>query len=106
MEYIASLAPKDIANLSLVLIFWLFPTMFGIVSLIYFCIRYRKPCATNNQLDLGILVINFINCLWATLFLFIMLLWGAPVTEHSFGWGWLAVSDNMEKLEVIPFLYH
>lgn len=83
MEYIASLAPKDITNLSLVLIFWLFPTMFGIVSLIYFCIRYRKPCATNNQLDLGLLVINFINCLWGwvTLFLFIMLLWGAPVTE-------------------------
>ena len=103
MEYIASLSPKDIANLILVLLFWLFPTMFGIASLIYFYIRYRKPYVTNNQLDLGLLVINFINCLWGwtTLFLFIMLLWGAPVTETFI---WIGLIFQGFCIYVIPFI--
>ena len=103
MTLMTSLSPKDIANLLLVLIFWLFPTVFGIVSLIYFCIRYRKPCTTNNQLDLGLLVINFINCLWgwSTLFLFIMLLWGAPVTETFI---WMGLIFQGFCIYVIPFI--
>lgn len=99
----AALTLKDIANLLLVLVFWLFPTLFGLASLIYFGIRYRKSRATNNHLDLGLLVINFINCLWgwATLFLFIMLLWGAPVTETFI---WMGLIFQGFCIYVIPFI--
>lgn len=103
MTLIASLSPKDVANLLLVLIFWLFPTLFGLVSLIYFGVRYRKPLATINQLDIGLLVMNFINCLWGwtTLFLFIMLLWGAPVTETVI---WMGLIFQGFCIYVIPFI--
>lgn len=103
MEYIAALTPKDMANLLFVVIFWLFPTVFGIVSLIHFCIKYRKPHVSNNQLDLGLLVMNFINCLWGwtTLFLFIMLLWGAPVTETFI---WFGLIFQGFCIYVIPFI--
>lgn len=79
LNFMTTLSPKDILNLVLVFLFWLAPTFYGIGSLIYFIRNYRNRIKKQDKkLSLILLAINFFNCLWGwmSLFLFLMLLWG------------------------------
>ena len=92
----------DIVNFLIVIVFWLAPTVYGIITFIYFIIkhikrkdkfRYQNKQKTNGiKLPIVLLTFNFVNFTWAWMssFLFIMLLWGTPVNE-TFVWTGLAV---------------
>lgn len=92
----------DIINALLVIVFWLAPTVYGITTFVYFIIefmkrknkfRYQNKSKINHvKLPIILLIFNFVNFTWAWMssFLFIMLMWGAPVTE-TFIWFGLAI---------------
>lgn len=92
----------DIVNFLIVIVFWLAPTVYGIITFIYFItkyikqrdkFRYQNKQKTNGvKLPIVLLTFNFVNFTWAWMssFLFIMLLWGSPVNE-TFIWKGLAV---------------
>lgn len=104
LNFMTVLSPKDILNLVLVFLFWLAPTFYGIGSLIYFIRNYRNRIKKQDKkLSLILLAINFFNCLWGwmSLFLFLMLLWGSHLDE-IFVWFGLIVQGFF--IYVIPFI--
>lgn len=104
LNFMTILSPKDILNLVLVFLFWLAPTFYGIGSLIYFIKNYRNRIKKQNKkLSLILLVINFFNCLWGwmSLFLFLMLLWGSHINEI---YVWLALIAQGIFIYIIPFI--
>lgn len=104
LNFMTVLSPKDILNLVLVFLFWLAPTFYGIGSLIYFIRNYRNRIKKQDKkLSLILLVINFFNCLWGwmSLFLFLMLLWGSNINEI---YVWLALIVQGFFIYVIPFI--
>lgn len=103
MAILSQLTPKDIANLILVILFWITPTVYGLGTLIYFIAQFKKKTNKNKKLSITLLGFNFLNCLWAwmSLFLFIMLFWGAPVTE-AFIWIGLIIQGFFSY--IVPFI--
>lgn len=104
LNFMTVLSPKDILNLVLVFLFWLAPTFYGIGSLIYFIRNYRNRIKKQDKkLSLILLAINFFNCLWGwmSLFLFLMLLWGSNINEI---YVWLALIVQGFFIYVIPFI--
>ena len=103
MAILSQLTPKDIANLILVILFWITPTVYGQGTLIYFIAQFKKKTNKTKKLSITLLGFNFFNCLWAwmSLFLFIMLFWGAPVTE-AFIWIGLIIQGFFSY--IVPFI--
>ena len=103
MTTLTQLTLKEIANLILVILFWLTPTIYGLGTLIYFIVQFKTKNTKNKKISITLLGFNFLNCLWAwmSLFLFIMLLWGAPVTE-TFIWIGLIIQGFFSY--IIPFI--
>lgn len=104
LNFMTVLSPKDILNLVLVFLFWLAPTFYGIGSLIYFIRNYRNRIKKQDKkLSLILLAINFFNCLWGwmSLFLFLMLLWGSNINEI---YVWFALILQGFFIYVIPFV--
>lgn len=104
LNFMTVLSPKDILNLVLVFLFWIAPTFYGIGSLIYFIRNYRNRIKKQDKkLSLILLAINFFNCLWGwmSLFLFLMLLWGSNINEI---YVWLALIVQGFFIYVIPFI--
>ena len=98
------LSPKDILNLVLVFLFWLAPTFYGIGSLIYFVRNYNNRIKKQNKkTSIILLFLNFFNCLWGwmSLFLFLMLLWGSNINEI---YVWFALILQGFFIYVIPFI--
>lgn len=103
----------DIVNFLLVIIFWLAPTIYGIITFIYFItkhikrkdkFRYQNKAKTNGiKLPIILLTFNFVNFTWAWMssFLFIMLLWGAPVTETFI---WTGLATQVFFCYIAPFI--
>ena len=103
----------DIINALLVIIFWLAPTVYGITTFVYFitrCIkrknkfRYQNRPKTNHvKLPIILLIFNFVNFTWAWMssFLFIMLMWGAPVTETFI---WIGLAIQFFFCYIAPFI--
>lgn len=103
MATLAQLTPKEIINLILVALFWITPTVYGISTLIYFILQFKKKTNKNKKLTITLLGFNFLNCLWAwmSLFLFIMLMWGAPVTETFI---WVCLIVQVFFIYIVPFV--
>lgn len=113
MSTINQLNTYDIMNSLIVIIFWLTPTVYGIITFIYFIIKHikrkdkfryqNKQKTTGIKLPIVLLTFNFVNFTWAWMssISFIMLLWGAPVTE-TFVWTGLAI--QVFSCYIVPFI--
>lgn len=85
----------------IVIFIWLFPSVFGLTSFIYFLKHYINK-SINNKYKF-ILIINFINMLWGwvSLFLFIMLLWGSNIEEYLV---WIFLIIQFLFIYITPFV--
>lgn len=96
------LAEKYI-SIFIVIFIWLFPSVFGLISFIYFLKHYINKSIHKKSLDKFILIINFINMLWGwmSLFLFIMLLWGSNIEEYLV---WIFLIIQFLFIYITPFV--
>ena len=53
MTILSQLTPKDIANLILVILFWITPTVYGQGTLIYFIAQFKKKTNKNKKLSIS-----------------------------------------------------
>jgi hypothetical protein len=88
-------------SIFIVIFIWLFPSVFGLTSFIYFLKHYINK-SINNKYKF-ILIINFINMLWGwvSLFLFIMLLWGSNIEEYLV---WIFLIIQFLFIYITPFV--
>ena len=103
----------DIINILLVIIFWLAPTVYGITTFVYFITKFikrkdkfrykNKPKTNHVKLPIILLIFNFVNFTWAWMssFLFITLMWGAPVTETFI---WFSLAIQVFFCYITPFI--
>ena len=113
MSTLNQLNTYDIINSLIIIIFWLTPTVYGIITFIYFNIKHikqkdkfryqNKKKATSVKLPIVLLTFNFVNFTWAWMssISFIMLLWGTPVNE-TFVWTGLAI--QVFSCYIVPFI--
>lgn len=88
-------------SIFIVIFIWLFPSVFGLTSFIYFLKHYINK-SINNKYKF-ILIINFINMLWGwvSLFLFTMLLWGSNIEEYLV---WIFLIIQFLFIYITPFV--
>lgn len=90
-------------SIFIVILFWLFPSVFGLISFIYFLKHYINKSINNKTVERFLLVVNFINMLWGwmSLFLFIMLLWGSNIEDYLV---WIFLIIQFLFIYITPFV--